>query len=436
VGNTGGLVPLCVGAPDPAAAAPSSAAAHVDPSLSQRRSPLADPTIEWQTHYVEPRWQGREASDCAAALGPGSTNSAELNRFFDGAKLRGETALVLAPLGPSTLLAKGPQPVRLGDHGFVRGRPLATGARLSLAPGLGHADRDLGLQLKSSRADERWWSLSLDTGATPSRVGPSDPTPPAEGDLLPVLVGPMGEPVVAVWVSPDGSQRWYIIPHDTDWNVLLRWLTGHALPEFVIGALYRARSPLHVHPDLQTPAERAAQKALEEMSARHVAEKASHEAALLQARTAAEGIRGGLLDGTGPELEAAVGKVLTSAGFTVVNLDSELGGTLSADLLVTLGQERRLVEVKSVSGSASQTLAGKLTTHLLKWPVLRPTEPVGGGALIVNHEYGKLPTERSPKVYTDQAFLDTLGFPVLAARDLFDWWRAEDWTAIQQAVLA
>ena len=63
-------------------------------------------------------------------------------------------------------------------------------------------------------------------------------------------------------------------------------------------------------------------------------------------------------------------------------------------------------------------------------------EPVGGGALIVNHETGKLPTGRSQKVYTDQAFLATLRFPVIATRDLFDWWRAHDWTAIQRAILA
>ncbi|ADP78936.1 hypothetical protein FraEuI1c_0858 [Pseudofrankia inefficax] len=439
-------MPLCIGLRDPKTAVPVRSTISLGsppPPPAQPASPLSDRNFDWRARHVDPRWLGWETSDCAAALAPGIHSTAELNRFFEGAKRRDEPALVVAMLGRGDVdtVRNGPPTdmlptVNLTDVVSVRGRLLGNGAQPRLAPGLGHADHDLGTRLKDDRRGARWWSLALGSGPAQWARRGTSPAPPPQGDLVPLLLGPLDETVVGVWVAPDGSQRWYIVPYGTDWNMLLDWLIGHALPEFVIGALHRARSPLHVHPALQTPAELAAQKALDQMSARHAAEKTSRQAALTQARTAAEGIRGGLLDGTGAELEAAVGKVLADAGFTVVDLDRYLGGTLSADLLVTRGPERRLVEVKSTSGAAPQSLAGKLTTHLQKWPALRPNEPVGGGVLIVNHEHGKLPAQRSPKVYTDQAFVGTLRFPVLAARDLFDWWRAGNWTAIQQAVLA
>jgi hypothetical protein len=68
--------------------------------------------------------------------------------------------------------------------------------------------------------------------------------------------------------------------------------------------------------------------------------------------------------GTGSELVEAVTLVLEEAGLTSVNLDDLLGDSASADLLVSYQAQRRLVEVKSASGSASEALVGALSRHL------------------------------------------------------------------------
>lgn len=61
------------------------------------------------------------------------------------------------------------------------------------------------------------------------------------------------------------------------------------------------------------------------------------EQALHEAETRAEPVRYGLLYGTGDELKRAVAHVLTDAGLRTVDLDEQLGGTRSSDLLVTAG---------------------------------------------------------------------------------------------------
>jgi hypothetical protein len=73
------------------------------------------------------------------------------------------------------------------------------------------------------------------------------------------------------------------------------------------------------------------------MEIRHAEERTRLEAELARAAEEAEKIRYGLLYGTGSELVEAIATVLTTAGFTTVNLDDDLGGTRSADLLVTIG---------------------------------------------------------------------------------------------------
>lgn len=126
--------------------------------------------------------------------------------------------------------------------------------------------------------------------------------------------------------------------------------------------------------------------------------------------------------------------VLAAAGLHVLDLDQELGATKSADLLVSLTAEdtpRHLVEIKGVGGTAPENLVRDLQRHLDTWPQLRPQQPVAGGVLIVNHQHKLGPSERSREVYTRRGFVDALQVTVLSARQLFDWWREEDWAAIR-----
>ncbi len=129
--------------------------------------------------------------------------------------------------------------------------------------------------------------------------------------------------------------------------------------------------------------------------------------------------------------------VLTAAGFEVHDLDVKLDGPKSADLLAVRGASRCLIEVKSASGNAGEGLVGDLQRHISTWPGLRPAQqPVTHAALIVSHQCRRPPRERSSQVYTRPEFVSALPFPVISARQLFDWWRAADWPAIRNAITA
>jgi hypothetical protein len=446
---TPGLVPLHVGQPAPTQEDLADAVARTDalesgrPPRRQRRSALVQPGVEWQKHGADPRWLGMETSDCAAALNPSvfhGRGAAPRRRVHAAA--RRETALVIATVGnadensPRSPLDSCNASVDLpGLHGSIHGRRLPARTRPALVAGLSPADRDLGLRLLNRPVEAPWWAHKLG-GYTFERAdgGPST-THAAEGELRPILVDTLGDPVVAAWIPPEGGQRWYIIPDTTDWNGLIDWLIHQALPAHVPDVLRRARSPHFVDPDMQTQAELIAAQALAEMTARHAEEKARLEEELERARAAAQPVRYGLLYGTGNELVDAVGKVLTVAGFVTVRLDEELGGSLSADLLATFEQQRRLIEIKSASGNASEALVGDLQRHLATWPELRPQEPVGGGVLIVNHQHKLVPCQRSPQVYTRPEFVGAITVPVIGTRALFGWWRMSNWASIREAIL-
>ena len=92
--------------------------------------------------------------------------------------------------------------------------------------------------------------------------------------LVPMLVDGLGVPVVAVWISPDADQRIYVIPDQTDGNAVLDWLVTQALPEYVPGALRRARSPQSVDPAWQSRAEMAASQALAELETTYAVQRA------------------------------------------------------------------------------------------------------------------------------------------------------------------
>jgi hypothetical protein len=110
------------------------------------------------------------------------------------------------------------------------------------------------------------------------------------------------------------------------------------------------------------------------------------------------------------------------------------GDTSSANLLISYGSAWRLVEVKSASGNASESLVGDLERHLRTWPELRPGQPVDSGILVVNHRRTD-PSDSSASAYTRPEFIASIAVPVVSARQLFDWWRQSDWPAIRRTVL-
>jgi len=443
-------VPVHLGLDAPARA--SDEAASAAPRASsvitrhRRNSPFENPSFDWAGHGLEPRWLGMESSDCAAALDPSiyhNHGADELGRFLGGAAHRGELALVIATMGnvndqrARPLGATADATISLpGAEEYISGARLPTAVTISLADGLEAIDRDLALRLRNGRAsDAPWWSLAL-SGSEWLPGGAGAPTRhEPTGRLEPILIDGLGRPVVATWTAADASQRWYIVPDVCDWDSILTWLVERALPGSVPGALRRARSPLALDPALQTPAEAAAHRALEDLEASYAEQRCRLDDRLEAAKAQAEPIRHGLLYGTSTELENTVAAVLDAAGFTVVNVDELLSDTTSADLLVSFGGKSRLIEVKSASGSASETLLAQLETHLRTWPQLQPAQPVDGGALVVNHQYRLEPDQRTGSVYTRPEFVAALTVPVLSTGELFEWWRASDWAATREAIL-
>lgn len=399
----------------------------------------------WQANGLEPRWLGMESSDCPAALEPSTFHgdgADELKRFLAGAERRGEIALVIATIGdaqdtdPRSVMATHDASINLPlSYNTVAGRRLPSGTQPRLAEDLGPADRDLALRLMNRPIDAAWWSLELH-GATVDRMdGRGREVHDPVGTLKPVLVDGLDNPIAAVWIDPAQSQRWYIVPDTTDVDLLLSWLINQGLPTYVPDALRRVRSAHFVDPDLQTSAELAARQQLADLEVDYTAQKARLQLELRQAEAAAESIRYGLLYGSGSTLVAAVKAALTEAGLAIIDLDDELAGTKSADLLVIADQHRILTEVKAAGGAASEGLVGDLKRHLETWPQLRPSEPVTQGLLIVNHQHKLSPGDRAPQVYSRPEFVQSLDVRVLSALELFEHWRTEDWAGLRSAVI-
>ena len=424
---------------------PGNRSSAAPPEL-QKQSDLAGPGIDWAALGVIPRCVGMESSDCAAAVEPGiyhNRGAGERDRYIAGAARRGETAVLISTIGDAGSTCRNPlslydASVSLSlESGSVCGRRLLSGATVSLADSLNRADRDLALRLKN-RPPGVWWALHLEasqvvfdgSGGPLGAVGP-------DGNLTPLLTDGLGDPVVAVWTSSEADLRWYIVPDRTDWPTIISWLVEQALPAYVPGALRRARLRPDADQDLQTSEEAGARQALVDLEEQYERDKAALEQRLRNASEEAAPVRDGLLYGTGAELVEAVRAVLTAAGFDVHDLDAEMGGTKSADLLAIRDSSRCLIEVKSASGNASEGLVDDLRRHISTWPTLEPAQqPLTHSALIVNHQYRRPPHERSGQVYTRPEFVCSLPFSVLSTRQVFDWWRESDWPAITDAILA
>jgi hypothetical protein len=386
-----------------------------------------------------------ESSDCAAALEPSifhGSGADELERFLAGADRRGEIALVICMIGdaddtdPRNVMVTQDASINLPmNNNQVAGRRSPSGTKPRLAEDLASADRDLALRLTHRPDDAPWWSLELH-GATLRRVDGSGQTAHQPvGTLQPLLVDGLDNPIAAVWIDPSQGQRWYIVPDGTDADMLLSWLINQGLPAYVPDALRRIRSAHFVDPALQTASELSVRQELADLEADYSAEKARLQLELSRAETAAESIRYGLLYGSGSTLVTAVEAALTAAGLASVDLDEELAGTRSADLLVVAEGHRILTEIKAASGAASESLVGDLKRHLETWPQLRPSAPVSEGLLIINHQHKLQPADRTRQVYSRPEFVQALTVRVLSALELFEHWRTEDWPGLRNAVL-
>ena len=269
------LIPVHVGLRQPSFAPPvlGSGGAGGGFAEAPRDNPLLELDFDWAAHGVRPRWIGMESSDCPAALEPSiyhERGGDELRRFLAGAANRGEIAVLIATMGnvnddrPRGILRAG----TCHGHPARRQRVLSSapappsGLPISLAPGVEGPDRDLGLRLQRRPADAPWWSLSLHGMQTATAYG-RHRSSPADGSLAADSGRrAWGQPVVAVWISDSGDQRWYLVPDQADWGSILDWLTTQALPEYAPAILRRLRSPLLRDADLLTLAESEAQEAL------------------------------------------------------------------------------------------------------------------------------------------------------------------------------
>ncbi len=407
----------------------------------QRRPALASAALDWSALGFEPRWVGFDTADCAAALHPSvfsGRGAAEFDRFRQGAQSRGELAIVISPVGKAddgtrvhNIFSSNDDSVYLARlESSISSRPLGHGATARAAGDLSDADSHLALRLLSCSPPLPWRALSLHGVTTEAYNGTLHH--PAQGSLEPIIVTELGEPVVAAWVSPDGVERRYVVPIETPWPVLLRWLMEQALPEYVPGAMRRARRHLTMDANLMTRRERAARAALTGLEDEYAARHAELARELAEAEQGASGVREGLLYGTGATLVGAVRSVLEWAGVTVVDLDDHLGGTRNADLLCRFDGRSRLVEVKSASGNAPERAYEDLVRHLREWPDLTGSTPVDGGALVINHQLRSIPHERSPQPYGRPEFLASQTEPVVTTLDVFAAWREEDGAAVRR----
>jgi hypothetical protein len=407
------------------------------------RPPLAAPGFAWERFGFEPRWVGDDTVDCVVALQPSifhNQGADEFARFRQGAVSRKEIALVVSAVGTNRDGGVDRRPLFSHDNSVQLGnlacsissRPLGAGAQIALNDGLGDADRDLGLRLLGHQPELNWSAIELQGLQTESVYGSQ--THPPVGSIEPILVTPLGETVVGAWISPDDVERRYVVPTGAPWELILDWLGQRAIPEYVPGAMRRARAPISWSVEFMTQPERRATEALNELEASYRRQKAELQATLAQAKQDADQIRDGLLYGTGKDLIDAVAAVLGEAGIQTVDLDEMLGGTRNADLLCSYGSGRRLVEVRSASGSPSERAYHDLLRHLREWPNLAETTPVDGGVLILNHEHRKDPLDRSSEPYTRQDFLASQTEPIITTWQLFQAWRDKRWAQIRSAL--
>ena len=263
--------------------------------------------LDWREHGLVPRWLDMDTSDCVVAIEPGffhNRGADERDRFLAGASSRGELALVIAVIGDTEI--DGPRdPLSRFDSSVsrgtmftsVHGRRLPAGTRPEIAPDLRPADRDLALRLLNRPADAPWWGLQpprLDRHAATARaVWATEPR-----GRWTRFWSSARRPGGRGLDPPSGDQRWYITLDAIDWDNVLGWLVQQVLAEYVPDALRRP-------------------------------------GAVRICSTASCSTASGTSWSTLWQKYSAL--VLRAADLCTLDLDQELGGTQSVDLLVSAG---------------------------------------------------------------------------------------------------
>lgn len=124
------------------------------------------------------------------------------------------------------------------------------------------------------------------------------------------------------------------VPESGPLGAVVDWIVQRATPEHVPAALRCARSRHRTEAGLETPAETRTRIALDEFERCYLDDMARFQDELESAQEEAEPVRSGLLYGSGSARVDAVAVVLRAAGFTVTDLDAEMGAIVSAYLLV------------------------------------------------------------------------------------------------------
>ncbi|WP_157594770.1 hypothetical protein [Streptosporangium amethystogenes] len=132
-----------------------------------------------------------------------------------------------------------------------------------------------------------------------------------------------------------------------------------------------------------TSAEKRVQESLARLAEDYQAAKSDLDKALTEARELADPIRYQLLHSAGHALTDAVGAVLRQEGLNVTDLDQVIGSK-PTDFLIRHAPQTVLVEVKSASGAATETLITDLQRHLATWSQLHPGTPLDGDILVIN----------------------------------------------------
>jgi hypothetical protein len=294
---------------------------YYDPPLTDVASPLVGDDFEWPAS-VAVQWENKETSRCVAALMPNASYA--LERFLAGANGRKETAILVTRVGI------GISPV-VADDTRINAAMEPSDIRTHIAEGLTSADKDLAIRLQQDES-ATWYRLSV-----ASHVG--------LGSLHPILVDDLGQPVAGVWIDTDDDLRWYLLPDSIEWQQLVDWLIGRAIPAYVPTAVYRARPMEAVGDQFLTPAELAAKEGLTELERETEKQRTALEAELATATALASAVRNALLFGQGDDLKKTVRGVLEEAGFNVEDLDETFEDTRSSDLLASMDGRYWLIEV-------------------------------------------------------------------------------------------
>lgn len=209
------------------------------------RPEITSENIAWASLNMTPRWLDEDTSSAVAAIQPHdflSRGSAEWRRFIAGTQARGQLALAISMVeepevvgfgGPSASVAL---PVAYPDVAHVGGPRIPLAKAPSIAEDLEPVDRDLASRLiEVHDPGWPWWSLEL-TGVESHPPGGATEWINPIGTLSPLLISAAGEVVAAVWTSPDGAVRHYVIPRMPVWTPVLEWLSQRAIPELALSA--------------------------------------------------------------------------------------------------------------------------------------------------------------------------------------------------------